>query len=246
MPWSVGAIRKTFGRRLRVDDLLAALEDDADRHAGRSGDAPGRVDAGAFVDDRDRVPSHGAADVRDRTSGGERVVRGPDLQRVDRPVDADAVGVDLARRQPGAVLDRAAEVRRARERRVDDDDERLALRRAAAAGSEQDRSGEQQREQERRASCAGHSREPADRGRPSAPARRPRPPPACRRRSRGPHRARRPDRRATGRPRGCARRRSGRGPSSLRLRRRSATRTDSAADAPAVGSSSSKTGAPVA
>ena len=121
--------------RLRVDDPFAALEDDADRHACVSRDPPGRIDAGALVDDRDRVLGDRAPDVRDGAGGGERAVECLDLQVVRHSADADALRVDLASGEPRAVLDRPAEIRGARERRVDGDRERAPRRRRAAAAA---------------------------------------------------------------------------------------------------------------
>ena len=139
--------------RDRVDHLVAAFEDDADRHAALRGDAPRRVDTGAFVDDRDCVAADGAADVGDGARGGEPAVERLDLQVVRRAADADAVRVHLARREPRTVLDRAPEVRRARERRVHEHDERASLvgarfERAAAAGEQQQ--GEERHEEAHR------------------------------------------------------------------------------------------------
>ena len=68
--------------RLRVDDSVAAFEDDADRDARASGDPPRRVDAGSLVDDRDRVVVDRAAHVRNGAGRRESAVERLDLQVV--------------------------------------------------------------------------------------------------------------------------------------------------------------------
>jgi hypothetical protein len=134
------------GARDRVDDLVAAREDDTDRDVLARRDAPGGVDAGPFVDDRDGVRTDGATDVRNSSSGGEPGVGGVNHEGVVLPADGDAGGVDLTCGEPRAVLDRTPEIRRSRKGSVDDDEQRLrALRgRRAAAGRQGENSSNQQ------------------------------------------------------------------------------------------------------
>ena len=127
--------RKTFGRASRVDEARRrpGTRSPIGRPASR-GDAPRRVDAGALVDDRDarrsRIASRTFCDGALRR---ERVVR-PHDPEVERPVvghDPARSFADLLRRELGAARDRLADVRRARERRVDDDRQRLGARRSS-------------------------------------------------------------------------------------------------------------------
>ena len=84
IPWSVGAIRKTFGRVSGSTSLPPPSKTTPIGDAAPRGDAPGRVDPGALVDDRDRAVADGAPHVRDGAGRGERVVHRRDPQVVRR------------------------------------------------------------------------------------------------------------------------------------------------------------------
>src|SRR3954463_3842777 len=58
------------GARRRIDEVLVAVVDDADRDVLLRGDLPAGVDAGAVGDDRYRVAVDGAADVGDGAARG--------------------------------------------------------------------------------------------------------------------------------------------------------------------------------
>ena len=226
---------------LRVDDPLAAFEDDADRHARARRDAPRGVDAGAFVDDRDRVVVDRAPDVRDGAGGRERAVQRLDPQVVGRAADADAAARSPRRprggrrsRSPGrgtgvrenGALTATWSVWRGC---------RVACRRSRRAATTTRRTREQRHATSAAAEVGrSHALVGGDLVR------------RARRRSRGRRRARRPGRRAGARPREVVLDdHERRGPrlaataSSVDERARLAPR-----DAPAVGSSTSRTGAP--
>ncbi len=113
----------------RVDEALAALVGDCERDVLVARDLPGGVDAGAFVDDRDRAVGDRLADVADRGARGEARVVALDPEAVLDAVDLDA---GLRSGELGAVGDRLPDVRRPRERRVDRDRHGLGLGRVRA------------------------------------------------------------------------------------------------------------------
>jgi hypothetical protein len=137
-------MRKTFGR---VTGSMICFPPSKTTPPVPVRDPPRRVDARALVDDGDRALSDCAPHVRDGTRRGERRVHRRHPQLIDLAADADAARVHLAGGEPRAVLDRPAEVRRARERCVDDDRQRRAVRRLrGAAAARQHQHGEAEKE----------------------------------------------------------------------------------------------------
>ena len=235
MPWSVGAIRKTLGR---VAGSTSAVPPAKTTPIGTPRRAAIRHEASM------PVPSSTIATAcrrrlrgghSRRARGGEPVVHRCDRQRVVVSPTRMPVALTSSGREPRPVLDRLTEVGRARERRVDDDQQRASSR--SCRRSRRARATERQSERAATDAAArdtrhGHAR----RG-------------DARRVSRRDHDGRIEDddgRRADD-DRGCARRRGARGPRARRIAQQvgdPASRPR--ADAPAVGSSTSSTGAPVA
>ena len=236
MPWSVGAMRKTFGRLAAIDEPLAALVGDRERDVRVARDPPRGVDAGAFVDDRDRAVGDRACRTFATAVRADR----PGVVALDPEAVLDPVRLDgrVRRGELGAVGDRLADVRRLRERRVDRDRQRLGPCRsrsvAAAAGEEHaHKRDEDQDESDHESFCRPrYAMRTASSAATSASV-----PDAIRvrLRARSPRSATRRTKRRL-----CSMTRSAR-PLSRSSSRSSARRSSSAADAPAAGSSRSRT-----